>query len=259
MLIQQLKIDGLRNLCQQTLNLDVSKRVNLFIGDNGAGKTTILEAIHCLAAGSSFRSTPIKQLIAQTEEKYTLFAPCEDAQSGQVLMGTSKMRDSKVEARLNGEKIKSQQTVSALLPVMVLEPGSFDLVLGSPDYRRRFIDWGVFHVKHEYWSIAARYKKVIKQRNALLRTNASKELIHPWTNQLIDLAEQVSNYRSNYFDELKIVFEDIVSQLTDLEKIEIRYNKGWSKDLSYADYLSANPDGAEMLCNFEILVDVCVQ
>jgi DNA replication and repair protein RecF len=241
MQIHQLKIDGLRNLKHQTIDLSPSHKVSLFVGDNGSGKTSVLEAIHCLATGSTFRSTSIKQLISIDSEAYYLFAKSLDNPSDpSIAVGASRSKDGKADVRLSGEKIKSQEIISALLPVMVLEPGSFDLVIGSPDYRRKFLDWGVFHVKHEYWSLAARYRKAVKQRNALLRANANRSLVEPWTDQLVELASVITEYRQSYFNELKTEFESIVSQLTDLENVEMRYNRGWSKDQDYKDYLTAN-------------------
>ena len=243
MLITQLNIDGLRNLKGCSIAFDQDKRVSLFIGDNGVGKTSVLEAIHCLAAGTSFRSTSLKHLISKDEKNYTIFAKATlPSSDSDFTLGLMKRQDGKGEARLNGEKIKSQESISSLLPVMVLEPGSFDLVIGSPDYRRRFLDWGVFHVKHEFWSIASRYKKAIKQRNALLRSQSDKALIRSFTQQLVQLAEPLSEMRLSYFNELKIEFESVVRQLTDLENVEMRYNRGWSKELGFSEYLEANLD-----------------
>ncbi|GLQ32924.1 DNA replication/repair protein RecF [Litoribrevibacter albus] len=241
MLITQLKIDGLRNLSGCSVTFDPVKKVSLFIGNNGAGKTSVLEAIHCLATGNSFRSTSIKHLVTQSQPAYTIFSKSSLASSEtDFSIGVTKNTDGKSEARLNGEKIKSQETISSLLPVIVLEPGSFDLVIGSPEYRRRFMDWGVFHVKHEFWSIAARFKKAAKQRNSLLRSQSNLTLIRSFTRQLVDFAEQMSMARLEYFNELKSEFERVVAQLTDLENVEMRYNRGWSKELDYADYLDAN-------------------
>ncbi len=239
MLITHLKIDAVRNLNSCAITFDPIKKVSLFIGDNGAGKTSVLEAIHCLATGSSFRSSSIRHLIAQSESAYTIFSKSTHGDSD-VSLGVTKNLEGKSEARLNGEKIKSQETISSLLPVIVLEPGSFDLVIGSPEYRRRFMDWGVFHVKHEFWSIASRFKKAAKQRNALLRSQSDANLIRSFTRQMIELAEQMSLARMTYFNELKSEFEHVVAQLTDLENVEMRYNRGWSKEQDYADYLEAN-------------------
>ncbi|MFC3152679.1 DNA replication/repair protein RecF [Litoribrevibacter euphylliae] len=241
MLITQLKIDGLRNLKQCSVSFDPIRKVSLFIGNNGAGKTSVLEAIHCLATGNSFRSSSLKHLIAQGVDAYTIFSKSYLSHSDSDLaIGVTKNKDGKGEARLNGEKIKSQETISSLLPVIVLEPGSFDLVIGSPEYRRRFMDWGVFHVKHEFWSLASRFKKAAKQRNALLRSHAAPSLIRTFTRQLVNLADSMSEARLEYFGALKDEFERVVAQLTDLENVEIRYNRGWSKEVDYADYLDAN-------------------
>ncbi len=242
MLITQLKINGLRNLQDVSVSLEQDKHVCLFVGDNGAGKTSFLEGIHCLATGSSFRNSSIKHVVGRTEPAYFIFAKADQTTGNysEMTVGVTKNKEGKSEARLNGEKIRSQETISALFPVMVLEPGSFDLVIGSPDYRRRFLDWGVFHVKHEFWSLSARYKKAIKQRNALLRKQADPALISPFTKQLVQLADSLSSMREEYFSELKVEFESVAGQLTDLENVEMRYNRGWSKELGYDEYLKVN-------------------
>jgi DNA replication and repair protein RecF len=241
MQITQLKITGLRNLKECSVHLSLDKKVSLFIGDNGAGKTSILESIHCLATGNSFRQSAIKHLIHQGSSEYVVFAKAKlPSNSTDLALGISKNKEGKAEAKLNGDRVKSLEMISSLLPVMVLEPGSFDLVLGSPEYRRRFLDWGVFHVKHEFWGVSSKYKKALKQRNALLRKHADKALIDSFTQQMISLAEVLSEMRLAYFNELKVEFESVVRQLTDLENVEIRYNRGWSKDLGFAEYLTTN-------------------
>lgn len=243
MLITQLKVSGLRNLQDVTVPIGSDKHVSLFVGNNGAGKTSFLEAIHCLATGSTFRNSSIKHLIGRSDDAYFIHAKAESSGAfSDTSVGISKNKAGKGEARLNGEKIRTQEAISSLFPVMVLEPGSFDLVIGSPDYRRKFLDWGVFHVKHEFWALAARYKKAIKHRNALLRKQADPSLISPFSQQLVQLADQLTFMRESYFQQLKVEFEAVAGQLTDLENVEMRYNRGWSRDLEYEDYLKVNFD-----------------
>jgi len=133
--------EGVRNLEAATLELGAN--LNILHGENGAGKSSVLEAIHILSTGRSFRTRHIKNIIRHNQEKLTV--------SGAVLARDAEKRigveksPQKTTARLNRAPVQAISELSKVLPLVVLHPSSYTLLTGEPAKRRAFLDWGAFH------------------------------------------------------------------------------------------------------------------
>jgi len=146
--IRQLKISGVRNL--QPLDLTLQSGVNFIYGDNGSGKTSILEAIVLMAAGKSFRTSQLKHVLAHNADRIEIQMDIDDESLGQCQLDSLRLKGGDHLLKLNGSVLTSQAEAAHWLPVQVIDPTTFKLLSGSPEERRQFIDWGVFHV--ELWS-----------------------------------------------------------------------------------------------------------
>jgi len=243
LLINNLQVKNLRNLQQVTLSAHPS--INTLWGANGAGKTSILEAIAVLSRGRSFRSNNIGRLIGPEGSNLSVFAAIESDRGGEGKKGApgncrlGLERDARTwKARRNGEDLKQLSELAGSLAVVVMEPNTHELISGSPEVRRRYLDWGVFHVEHAYLRAWRRYARALKQRNAALR--ARENTVLPGLESILALeGELMTRMREHYAKELSEHLEALVPALSPggVGRISIEYRRGWSSG-SLSDVLS---------------------
>lgn len=241
MLIKRLDIQGVRNI--NNASLSPLSDINILYGDNGAGKTSVLEAINLLSTAKSFRSHKIKTVIADTSASCVIFGEVELSGLGYQPLGIERSRlpGNSGEMRVSGKSIKSASILAENLPVQVMSADTFRLLEGSPSVRRQFIDWGVFHVEHRFHSVWKNFQRCLKHRNSLLRSGRIGDgQLSVWTKELEELGTQLDGFRRDYVERLIPVFNTILSELLSLTGIEVRYYRGWDKERNYADVLAAN-------------------
>ncbi|MGI9279770.1 MAG: DNA replication/repair protein RecF [Endozoicomonas sp.] len=245
MTIHKLMIKDVRNLASATFS--PSADINILYGLNGSGKTSILESIHLLGLARSFRSARLKPVIRHKQGKCTVFAQIQSNNDRLIPVGVSRdIEEENFQIRVAGESLKSTSELARLLPLQIINPDTFKLLEGSPKQRRQFLDWGVFHVKHnEFLPLWKRTQKALKQRNSLLRhgkiTGSSlSSQLSVWDVELVRAAEAVDQLRQQYFEQLTPVFQNVLSQLTSLADIKISYYRGWDKERSLAEVLKEN-------------------
>ena len=192
-MLSQFDIYRFRNLSSVNLSLEKS---NLLVGLNGSGKTSVLEALHLLAYGKSFRSHTIDQVIQYDQDDLLLSARFEGYQAG-----IQRLRNGKISIRLNGKDLNRISDISRLLPVHVVEPGSISLVEGGPAERRRFLDFTMFHVEHNYLAKHRRFTDTLKQRNALLKLNpvSQSSQLKQWSQLYAEAAWDLNEIRESLF------------------------------------------------------------
>ena len=240
--IQRLIISNVRILHQVCLE-DLAT-INLLFGANGSGKTSVLEAIHCLSVAKSFRSHKLNPLINHDADSCTVFAEIYTDGVGIKTAGVARYRHRvpNVEIKLAGEKLHSVAQLTRHFPLQIINADSYDLLEGAPAIRRRFLDWGVFHVEHSFYSLWQKAHRCVKQRNRLLRLGSNKysELeLATWTDALVQASEALDRQRQQYFNQLIPAFQSCLSHLIKLEGIELTYHRGWDKKRTLAEVLSS--------------------
>ncbi len=241
MYIKRLQIEELRNLKQVSLdNLGV---LNFFVGANGAGKTSLLEAISIISQGRSFRNNKVQTVISQDQAALRVFIECIDETNTHHKLGIERDRKNQYLIRIDGANAETLAELSAILPVVVLDSTAFDLLDGSPSVRRRFIDWGVFHVEHGFYDNWKAFNRALKQRNALLRANVPDyKAYEPWDLELAYHAVEIESYRLQFLDVFHPQLQSTLEALGAESNHEIFYKNGWSIDrLDIADAYS-HPD-----------------
>lgn len=239
MSIHHLAVTGVRNLAPVTLA--PSPRINLLYGHNGSGKTSFLEAIHFLALARSFRSTRIQPMIQTDQEQALVFARFTSTSGDESSLGISRNRQTDLQVRLNGENLRSIAELARNLPVQLINPESFRLLEGSPNVRRQFLDWGVFHVEHSFMTWWQRLQHSLKQRNSLLRhAIIDDHSLQAWNLEFSTAGEQVDQLRQAYIRKLKPVFSQTLSELIQLPELTLSYYRGWDREKPLHETLSAN-------------------
>ncbi|MGK0442528.1 MAG: DNA replication and repair protein RecF [Pseudohongiellaceae bacterium] len=238
MLIRRLTITDVRNVRQANL-ADLSP-VSIFYGVNGSGKTTLLEAIHVLSSAKSFRSHKLKPLINNEAEQCVVFAEVAATHAQDIYqpIGVRRHRSGEGVIKIDGQVVRSAAQLADALPVQVINSDSFLLLGGGPVVRRQFLDWGVFHVEHRFHEAWKSLQRCLKQRNSLLRHDRiDASALAVWTPEFIRLSEQLDGFRQAYLELFMPEFERCLSQLIELEGLQLRYQRGWAKDHSLAEVL----------------------
>ncbi len=227
MRVTRLDIRNLRSLRESSLQ--PGPGLNLLLGANGAGKTSVLEALHLMAYGRSFRGRVRDGLIRTGSEAVEVFVAWqEQARSRRAgLRHTGKTW----EGRLDGQKVEHLGELCAALMVISIEPGSHALVSGSGETRRRFLDWGLFHVEPDFLALWRRYGRALKQRNLLLRSQAPGAQLEAWDAEVAETGERLGRRRAAYLRQLQPRIEAAAAALVPgLGRPRLTYLPGWRED-----------------------------
>ncbi|MFV0476997.1 MAG: DNA replication/repair protein RecF [Parahaliea sp.] len=238
--LKSLDICHVRNLRQVSLNN--IKRINLFYGTNGSGKTSVLEAVHMLAMARSFRGSSPKTLISHGENTCLVHGiVSRELSLGKISLGVQRGLDGSILLRANGENLQAVASLVEYLPLQVINAVSFDLLTGAPTARRQYLNWGVFHVEHGFFDEWQRFQRCIKQRNTCLRrAKLTARDLSAWTRELARSGTLLNEYRKHYFARLAPLFREIVERLLpDMGVFELHFRQGWDKRLSFEDALLA--------------------
>ncbi|WP_116367782.1 DNA replication/repair protein RecF [Parahaliea mediterranea] len=239
MALQHLNIHRVRNI--QSASLTGFGRLNVFFGENGSGKTSVLEAIHLLGMARSFRGTSARTLISHGLADCVVQGTVARSGSGRTTLGVQRALSGELSLRVQGAPAKAVSELVEHLPLQVINADSFALLTGSPPARRQYLNWGVFHVEHRFFPEWQRFQRCIKQRNSGLRRDklADREL-SVWTRELADSGQRLNDFRQDYFADLAPRFRALMERLLpQLGDVELRLRQGWDKRLSYVEALAA--------------------
>jgi DNA replication and repair protein RecF len=243
MRLECLRIAHLRFL--EALELRPGPGLNCFVGPNGAGKTSVLEAAYLLSHARSFRAGSREALLQRGASRLHVYGAMSHARQVDQVDHVGLAREGgRWRARVNGEAAPLGDLVRACA-VVCFEPGTHALIAGPAEERRRFLDWGVFHVEHDFLALWQRYRRALKQRNALMRAPRAPTPaeLAPWEDELQASGEPIAHMRGHYASavhaELVRVFRHLLPELGD---VSLDYGRGWDDVRPLGDALRGNRD-----------------
>jgi len=218
--LAELRLEHVR--CLSRAELTLHPRLNLITGANGAGKTSLLEAVYLLGRGRSFRTRHTEQLIQGGTEG--LWVAAGLVAGAAVRMDLQCHKRDGVVARIDGRPVTSFAELSEVLPVQVIEPGIHRLIEEGPA-RRRWLDWAVFHVEPGFVGQWQGYMRSLRQRNAALRGAGEGDPL-PWEVQLAGLGEALTAARARVLEAVQPYLQEMLDAL-DAAPATWGFEPGW--------------------------------
>lgn len=232
MTLHRLQVTDFR--CLQSADMELDPRFTLISGPNASGKTSLLEAIYVLGRGRSFRTRRLEHLIRSGRPSFVVFGEA-DLPERRVALGVEGSAAG-MRARLGGAPVSSLAELATVLPVQIIDPEVHRLIEEGPSRRRRFLDWGVFHVEPSFVRSWQQYQQTLKQRNAALKSHQPREVTSVWDADLVRYGEHLSTARSGYVDLLAAHAADLAKKLLGME-LTLGYRPGWTRGLSLSEAL----------------------
>lgn len=239
MTLERLDIQGLRNL--QPTRWQPNAQINIVYGGNASGKTSLLEAIHILGLGRSFRHPSLLSSIQHQQTGLHLHAKVR--QQGGAIYRLALQRERQQERSaiyVQQEAIRTTAELAACLPLQLITPDSLRLLEGAPQFRRQYLDWGAFHTYAHFLPAWQGLQNALKQRNSLLKhAKIDPSYLQLWDNELIRYTQVIHQARLAYLEALQPVFIKYLQALTLNLSIELTYYPGWDKKYEYSDALKS--------------------
>ncbi len=231
MALAQLVADDFR--CLRHVELELSPGLNLVWGENGAGKTSILEAAFLLGRGRSFRTRLSERLIRQGADRLIVFGRTDTVPEHAAGIEVSK--EGGTRGRLDGRNVESLAELSSAVSVQVIDPEIHKLIEQGPERRRRWLDWLVFHVEPEFGATWSRYTRCLRQRNAAIRAQSSSTAA--WDAELTVTGDELAAARTRVLERLRPFWEQTAGRLSSVSP-SLSMSRGWAQDMTLAEALA---------------------
>ena len=228
MLVKRIVLDGFRNIRDR--QIDTSAKQVILTGENGQGKTNLLEAVYMLCYGTSFRTQNIRDIISHGKDMMYLSSIFEDSQ-GLERKAELSFSEGKKQIKLDSKEVRDRKELIYCLPCIVFSHDDIEFVRGEPENRRRFFDQTMTMYDPVFFDDLRKYKLVLKQRNAAIKDQRT-ELLDIYDEKLASYGFQIMKSRRAVATSFSAIFPDIYNAVSQEDRgIEINYRPSWNEEL----------------------------
>ena len=221
--------------CIETVELELDPRFNFFVGANASGKTSLLEAVYFLGRGRSFRTRRLDALVRQGARAFVVVGKVADG-ADRVTVGVRGARGG-TEVRVAGRAAQSVAELAEYFPPQVIDPEIHKLLEEGPGRRRRFLDWGVFHVEPLFLQTWQRYHRALRQRNAALKQGLGEAATSVWIRELAESGELLAGQRAAYVKRLEGPVGTLAERFLGM-RASLVYHRGWQEAVSLEEAIA---------------------
>ena len=249
MYLSHVKVSYFRNF--DYIDIPLAKGINVFYGNNGAGKSSILEFLYYLSLAKSFRSSNHQSLIKSGHDSFSIFAVLIDSDEVKHSEGLERKYDGTIKVLFDNKNISRNSDMAKNLCVQVISPDSFDLLTEGPSVRRSFIDWGVFYSYDSYGKIFSDFLRVLKQRNSLIHNKADELSLEYWDSVFVELSDKISEFRTLYIEDFSKEILKITEKFIPEFNFKFSLNCGYKREEGLLNILKKNRN-REMVFGYTI-------
>lgn len=233
MRFERVQIRNLRLL--DSVDLAPSAGLNVIVGANATGKTSLLEALYAVARGRSFRAGSPGEMVGPSGPCWSVFAKTRVGEASPAL-GVG-WNGKSLEVRIDEREARSRIELAKALALQIIEPGGHRLLEDGPALRRGFIDWGVFHVEHGFLDVWRAYRRALSQRNGALRQGQPAMVVASWVPELLRAGLEIDRQRRSLMKKMAGPFTDLSRRLLGTEDVRLEYQPGWPRDREFEEVL----------------------
>ena len=244
MKIKNLKLLNFRNY--ENINLDFSDGYNIIYGNNGSGKTNLVEGIYVLALTKSFRGSVDKVLIMNNKDIARVEGTIQDEYEDKYKII---IKDSGKRVKINDNKIDKLSDYISRISVILFNPDDLRLIKDTPSVRRNGLNIDISQINNTYLKLLNMYNKLLKQRNMYLKTtningNSSSEYLDILTKKIIDYGEKIYSYRKNFINQINELIPIIYRDISAIEGMKIIYKSDYN-DVEIDDMVKKYKDNLQ--------------
>ena len=216
--------------CYENKEFFLKKGINIILGNNATGKTSLMEAIYMIGMCKSYRTNFDSEIVLENKNYYNIISILDN--NGKEEKVVLYYNNGQKKLTKNSVNYKSLSQHIGYLNVVVFSPEDLKLVNGDPKYRRRFLDVNISQLSKEYLSLLTEYNRLLKEKNELLKdinydghnlSNNNETLLKLYTNSLADKAKGIIKYRKKFIDSLNVLVDESVKEITkgkEIDKLE---------------------------------------
>jgi len=235
MMIKNLRLQNFRNYEDELVQF--MPGTNMLVGDNGQGKTNIIEGIYYILTGKSYRVQREQELLRWNQSEFHLYG--DFLLSHHLVSLESHYRDKKKIVKVNKVPCQRLSDFVGTINVIFFSPDDLIIIKGGPSERRRFLDLHIAQMRPGHVSLLNAYNKVIQQKSALLKSYVEKSLkysqLQLWNQQIIELGEKIIHNRADLTERLQVAAEQIYGNLSShKEVLRVVYFALGKKDIAEA-------------------------
>ncbi|MGB1556847.1 MAG: DNA replication/repair protein RecF [Oceanococcaceae bacterium] len=236
--LHQLEVRDFR--CFEQVQLEFVPGINLLRGDNGSGKTSLIEALHLLLQKRSFRTRRLSQTIRLGQDEALAVLKLEADGRAQRL--ATRIRRDQIASVWNEDNNPPRAQLLRTFPSVLLEPSQVHDIVESAEARRRWLDRGVFHVEHRFVEHWQHFQRALQQRNAAISRRQSD--LDLWTAALLQKVDLIDGIRRSAFSQLEGAVLQVIQDLnwTVLNDLRLEYRPGWDEHMGLEAQLRGQAD-----------------
>ena len=221
MYFKEIKLQNFRNYNQQEVAFH--PKVNIITGNNAQGKTNLLEALYMMSLAKSFRTNKDNEMIGFGKKFARIKAASfkDDRQIDVEII----LEEGQKTVKIDGLKTNKISDILENIYIVIFSPEDLSIVKGEPEKRRKFINRELCQIKPVYYSNLSRYKKILQQRNYLLKQESiNQDVLSVWNQEFADIGARIITERKSFVQKLDRISRDIHKRITDgKENLNIFY------------------------------------
>ena len=222
MYLKKLVLINFKNIAQAEITL--SERLNCFVGDNGAGKTNVLDAVYYLSMSKSALTMTDGQSVRHGEDFFVVEGTYAGDSGLSDTVNCSFLRRSGKVLKLNGKEYDRMADHVGRFPVVMVSPQDSVLITDAAEERRRYLNAFLSQLDRDYLASLMRYNAVLAERNRFLKSSSDEQMLQIYDMQLADHAARIYERRRDIIERMRPLVADFYRQLSgDREQMEIEY------------------------------------